>query len=348
MDPFAHPLEGSIASSAASSCRAIATVRLSILDQSPVISGLGARRAIEETLALARRADALGYERYWLAEHHAIAALADPCPEVLLARLGAETRRMRIGSGGVLLPYYSAFRTAESFRMLEALYPGRIDLGVGRAPGGDARTAQAVGGGKFPDASNFAEQVWELAALLEGTENPVRLQPEIDTVPEVWLLGSSDYSGALAAQLGLPFAFAHFINPHGGDEVARLYRQNFKPAGKRRQARVIVCTFAICAESDAEAERLAQSIDLRRLHMALNIDSPVPTPEEAARHRYSDEERRYVMGQRPRAVIGGKEKCRAELQSMAERYGADEVMVLTITGDYATRLRSYELLIGAF
>src|SRR5918992_2338954 len=224
-------------------------MQLSILDQSPVISGLGARRAIEETLALARRADELGYERYWLAEHHAIAALADPCPEVLLARVGAETRRMRIGTGGVLLPYYSAFRTAETFRMLEALYPGRIDLGIGRAPGGDARTAQAVGGGKFPDAAHFPQQVWELTALLEGSHRPVRLQPEVDTVPEVWLLGSSDYSGALAAELGLPFAFAHFINPQGGDIVSRSYRENCKGT----EPRVIVCTFAIVAESDDEA-----------------------------------------------------------------------------------------------
>jgi luciferase family oxidoreductase group 1 len=325
-------------------------VQLSILDQSPVISGLGARRAIEETLALARRADELGYHRYWLAEHHAIAALADPCPEVLLARLGAETRRMRIGTGGVLLPYYSAFRTAETFRMLEALYPGRIDLGVGRAPGGDARTAQAVGGGSFPDAARFPEQLWELAARLEGTfpDQRVRLQPEVDTAPEVWLLGSSDYSGALAAELALPFAFAHFINPRGGDEVARAYRQNFKATQTRPRPRVLVCTFAICAETDEEAERLAAPIDLRRLHMALNIDSPVPTAEEAARHRYSEDERRYVMSQRARAVIGSPQKTRSELQAMAERYAADELMILTITGDYASRRRSYELLIDAF
>lgn len=323
-------------------------MKLSILDQSPVISGLGARRAIEETLALARRADELGYHRYWLAEHHAIAALADPCPEILLARLGAETRRLRVGTGGVLLPYYSAFRTAESFRMLEALYPGRIDLGVGRAPGGDARTAQAVGGGRFPDAEQFPQQVWELAALLEGSHRPVRLQPEVETVPEVWLLGSSDYSGALAAELGLNFAFAHFINPRGGDAVARAYREMFKASGTRTRPNVIVCTFAIVGETDDEAERLAGSIDLRRLHMALNIDSPVPTPEEAARHRYSDEERRYVLGQRARAVIGGPQKVREEFLQMAERYAADEVMVLTITGDYASRRRSYELLIGAF
>jgi luciferase family oxidoreductase group 1 len=317
-------------------------LKLSILDQSPIISGLGARRAIEETLALARRADELGFHRYWLAEHHAIAALADPCPEVLVARLGAETRRIRVGTGGVLLPYYSAFRTAEAFRMLEALYPGRIDLGVGRAPGGDARTARAVGGGRFPDAENFPRQVWELRALLHGELREVRLQPEVETVPEIWLLGSSDYSGALAAELGLPFAFAHFINPRGGDEVARAYR------GTCKNPRVIVCTFAIVAESDDEAERLAAPIDLRRLHMALNIDSPVPTAEEAASHRYSDEERRYVLSQRARAVIGGPQKAKKELLEMVERYQADELMVLTITGDYESRRRSYELLIGAF
>jgi luciferase family oxidoreductase group 1 len=322
-------------------------MKLSILDQSPVIAGLGARRAIEETIALARRADEIGYHRYWLAEHHAIAALADPCPEVLLARLGAETQRIRIGTGGVLLPYYSAFRTAETFRMLEALYPGRVDLGIGRAPGGDARTAQAVGGGSFPDASRFPQQVWELTSLLEGTHRPVRLQPEVDTAPEVWLLGSSDYSGALAAELGLSFAFAHFINPRGGDEVTRLYKENFKPAQKRREPRAIVCTFAIIAQSDAEAERLAAPIDLRRLHMALNIDSPVPTDDEAARHRYSDEERRYVLSQRARAVIGGPAKAKAELNDLAERYAADELMVLTITGDYDSRRRSYELLFEA-
>ena len=323
-------------------------MRLSILDQSPVLSGLGSRAAIEATLALARRADELGYHRYWLAEHHAIAALADPCPEILLARLGAETRRIRVGTGGVLLPYYSAFRTAETFRMLEALYPGRIDLGVGRAPGGDARTAQAVGGGRFPDAEHFPQQVWELAALLEGKHRPVRLQPEVETAPEVWLLGSSDYSGALAAELGLSFAFAHFINPRGGDAVARAYREMFKPTGTRAQPQVIVCTFAIVGETDEEAERLAASIDLRRLHMALNIDSPVPTPEEAARHRYSEEERRYVMGQRARAIIGGPEKAKREINLLAENYQADEVMALTITGDYESRRRSYELLIGAF
>ncbi len=325
-------------------------MKLSVLDQSPIISGYGAARAIAETLKLARRADELGYSRYWLAEHHAIAALADPCPEILLARLGAETRRMRVGTGGVLLPYYSAFRTAEAFRMLEALYPGRIDLGIGRAPGGDQRTAMAVAGGKYPDADDFPERVWQLVAHLDGTlpnDHPyrrLRAQPEVGTAPEVWLLGSSGYSGALAAQLGLRFAFAHFINAQGGDAVTRAYKERFTPSDRDGEPHALVCVFALCAESNAEAERRMQSIDLRRLHMALNLDTPVPTPEEAARHRYSAEERAYVQGQRARAVVGSPQSCRAQLEELAGRYAADEVMLLTITGEYETRTASYELL----
>ncbi len=329
-------------------------MKLSVLDQSPIISGHGAAQAVAETLALARRADELGYSRYWLAEHHAIGALADPCPEVLLARLGAETKRLRIGTGGVLLPYYSAFRTAEAFRMLEALYPGRVDLGIGRAPGGDQRTAHAVAGGKYPDADDFPERVWQLVAHLDGTlpkDHPyrrLRVQPEVPTTPEVWLLGSSGYSGALAAQMGLRFAFAHFINAQGGDQVTRAYRERYQPSAREATAQAIVCVFLICAESNAEAERLAQSIDLRRLHMALNVDSPVPTPEEAAQHVYTAEEREYVQGQRARAIIGGPASCKQQIEDLAGRYGADEVMLLTITGEYATRTASYELIAREF
>jgi len=182
------------------------SLKLSILDQSPVLSSGTPAQAIQATLDLARRAEELGYCRYWLAEHHAIAALADPCPEVLLARLGAETKRMRIGTGGVLLPYYSAFKVAEVFRMLVALYPDRVDLGIGRAPGGDARTAHAVAGGQFPSADDFPQRVWELVGHLDGTlpdDHPhkrVRVQPVGKASPEVWLLGSSDYSGLLAAR----------------------------------------------------------------------------------------------------------------------------------------------------
>ena len=193
---------------------------------------------------------------------------------------------------------------------------------------------------RYGNSRRFSKELWE--------RKPRGSSRKWSTVPEVWLLGSSDYSGALAAELGLPFAFAHFINPRGGDAVSRAYRETFKATEKRPRPRVIVCTFAILADTDEEAERLAAPIDLRRLHMALNIDSPVPTAEEAAQHRYSDDERSYVLGQRARAVIGGPKRARAELQAMVESYAADELMVLTITGDYASRRRSYELLIEAF
>jgi luciferase family oxidoreductase group 1 len=330
-------------------------MRLSVLDQSPVISGSAPGRAIEETLKLARRAEELGYARYWLAEHHAIAALGDPCPEVLLARLGTETRRIRIGTGGVLLPYYSAFKVAEIFRMLEALYPGRIDLGIGRAPGGDGRTARAVGGGRFPDAEHFPQQVWELVGHLDGTlpedhpERGVRLQPGGETVPEVWLLGSSEYSGLLAAQLGLRFAFAHFINPHGGDVVMRAYRDRFRPAAKRDAGpHTLLCCSVICCDTDAEAERQAKVIDLRRLEMAYNLDTPVPTLEQALSRNFSEPEQDHIRTQRARLVLGSPETCKARLLALAEQYSADELMVLTITGDYERRTASYEMLAEAF
>jgi luciferase family oxidoreductase group 1 len=332
------------------------SMKLSILDQSPIIAGHSAAQALEETLKLARRADALGYTRYWLAEHHAIGALADPCPEILLARLGAETSRIRVGTGGVLLPYYSALKVAEVFRMLEALYPGRIDLGIGRAPGGDQRTARAVGGGRMPTAEDFPQQVWELVHHLDGTlpdDHPfrkVRVQPEGNTAPEVWLLGSSDYSGLLAAQLGVRFSFAHFINAQGGDLVMRAYKERYQVSGREPEPHTSVCCFVICAESDAEAERLAKVVDSRRLDMAYNLDTPVPTQAqaEARSQTYTDQERAHIRSQRARLVHGSAATCREKLLAIAEKFSADELMVLTITGDYATRLASYELLAGAF
>ena len=328
-------------------------MKLSVLDQSPIISGHSAARAVAETLALAKRVEALGYHRYWLAEHHAIAALADPCPEILLARLGAETKSIRIGTGGVLLPYYSAFKVAEAFRMLEALYPGRVDLGIGRAPGGDARTARAVGGGRFPDADHFPQQVWELAAHLDGTlpedhpDRGVRLQPEGSTAPEIWLLGSSDYSGLLAAQLGVRFSFAHFINARGGDAVMRAYKERFQP-GRETQAHTLLCCFVICAPTDEEAERRARVVDLRRLEMGYNLDTPVPTLEQALARTYSERELEYIATQRARLVHGSPQRCKAQLLALADQYAADELMIITITGSYETRAESYELLAEAF
>ncbi len=329
-------------------------MKIGILDQSPIISGYNAVDALRATVELAQRAEQFGYARYWLAEHHAIAALADPCPEILLARVAAATSTMRVGTGGVLLPYYSALKVAEVFRMLEALYPNRIDLGLGRAPGGDMRTAKALAGGRYDAAENFPQQVYELAGYLHGTlpsDHPfarVRVMPEVDTAPEIWLLGSSDYSAALACQLGLPFAFAHFINGQGGDAVTRAYREQYRPTPPYPQPRSMVCTFVICAERSEDAERLAQTIDLRRLQMALNIDAPIPTRAEAEAREYSAQERAYIAQQRVRTVIGDPEAVRRQLEDLRERYAADEIMLLTITGDYPSRLRSYELVAKTF
>jgi luciferase family oxidoreductase group 1 len=319
-----------------------------------VISGHTPARAIAETVALAQAADRLGYSRYWLAEHHAIAALADPCPEILLTRVAAATQRIRVGTGGVLLPYYSPLKVAEVFRMLEALFPGRIDLGIGRAPGGDQITAQAVSRGHYTFAEDFPQQVRDLVGFLDATlpaDHPfarVKAMPAGDTAPEIWLLGSSDYSGGLAALLGLRFAFAHFITAQGGDAVMQTYKSEFMRSAREDAPHGLLCVFAICAETGAEAERLAASIDLRRLHMALGVDAPVPTYAEAAARKYDERETAYIRSQRARVVLGDPPTVRARLLALAERYAADELMIITITGDYPSRLRSYELIADAF
>jgi luciferase family oxidoreductase group 1 len=329
-------------------------LRLSILDQSPIISGHTPAQAVAQTVQLAQAADALGYHRYWLAEHHAVAALADPCPEILLTRVASATKRIRVGTGGVLLPYYSALKVAEVFRMLEALFPGRIDLGLGRAPGGDLLTAQALSNGQYTAADHFAEQVQDLVGFLDDDLPAghafarVKAMPAGPAAPPIWLLGSSDYSGALAAVLGLRFAFAHFINAQGGDSVTRAYKERFQPSARDAAPHAIVCVFVICADTAAEAEKLASCVDLRRLQMAQGMNTPIPTLAQAESQRYSERELAYIRSQRARTVIGDPSRVRARLLELREQFNADELMILTITGDYASRLKSYQLLAQEF
>ena len=350
------------------------SLRLSILDQSMIVTGTSARDAIAATLDLAQAADAWGYHRYWLAEHHGLASLGDPCPEILLGRIGSLTKRIRIGTGGILLPYYAPFKVAEQFRMLEALFPNRLDLGLGRAPGGDRQTANAVSGsttgGQYNAGDNFAEAVTELAAHLGKVLHPahphapVKLQPDGDTAPELWILGSSDFGGALAAQLGLRFAFAHFINPHGGEAVSRMYRTQFAaneaslPDAQNPCAAMVfspsphnaVAVFAICADTEAEANDLAAAVDLRRLHMAYGLNRPIPTVAEAKQQlvNLNDRDRMVIERERPRSIIGTPAVVKARIEALATEYLADEVVVLTVCGGYQARLRSYELLARAF
>jgi luciferase family oxidoreductase group 1 len=329
------------------------TLRVGVLDQSPVVGSATPARAIAESIALARLAERLGFHRYWLAEHHALSAFADPCPEILACRIAGETSTIRVGTGGVLLPNYSALKVAEVFRMLEALFPGRIDLGIGRAPGGSRLTAQALSYDPHVAENLFPGQVADLIGFLDHAlpaGHPyagVKAQPQGPGSPEVWLLGSSDYSGALAAQLGLRFSFAQFINAYSGDAVMRAYRGAFVASERETKPVSMLAVFVICAETGEGAERLAAAIDLRRLLMARGVDAPFPTLEQADAHHYSDAERDHVRSQRAKLVLGDPDQVRVKLLALAEQHAADELMVITITGDYASRARSYELLAQA-
>jgi len=328
---------------------------LSVLDQSPVRARGTAAQAFAETLELARTAERLGYRRYWVAEHHATEGLAGAAPEILVARVAAETSSIRVGSGGVMLSHYSPLKVAETFRVLETLYPGRIDLGIGRAPGSDALTARALqaGPGALP-VEYFPTQVRDLLGYLgDGlpAEHPfarIHVTPEPAGRPEVWLLGSSDQSAMVAAYLGCAFSFAHFINDQGGPEVMAAYRERFRPSPHLAAPLGSIGIFVLVAETEAEADRLARSRDLSRLRLDQGYLGPVPSIEEAEAYPYSREERLRIAFNRRRMVIGAPEQAKARLLELAEEYQVEELVVVTICYDFAARLRSYELLAEAF
>lgn len=328
---------------------------LSVLDQSPIRDGGTPAQAIAETIELAKATERLGYHRYWLAEHHSSQGLAGTAPEVLIARIAAETKTMRVGSGGVMLSHYSSLKVAEAFRVLEALYPGRIDLGIGRAPGSDQRTAMALAHG--PGAlgiEHFPQQIADLIMYVRGTPTAghpfagIRAMPSGETNPDLWLLGSSDQSAAYAAHFGCAFSFAHFINDRGGPEVMAAYRQLFQPSSWLAAPVGSIGVFVLCAETEAEAQRLAASRDLWRLRLDQGIIAPVPSVEEALSYPYSEPERRRIEFNRRRQVIGTPEQVKARLLELGELYGVDELVVVSICYDFKARVRSYELLADAF
>lgn len=328
---------------------------LSVLDQSPIREGGTPAQAIAETIELAKAAERLGYHRYWLAEHHSSEGLAGTAPEVLIARVAAETKAMRVGSGGVMLSHYSSLKVAENFRVLEALYPGRIDLGIGRAPGSDQRTAMALQHG--PGAlgiEHFPQQIADLLMYVRGEPaqgHPfagIRAMPAGDTNPDIWLLGSSDQSAAYAAHFGCAFSFAHFINDRGGPEVMAAYRQHFQQSPWLAAPRGSIGVFVLCAETEAQADRLASSRDLWRLRLDQGIIAPVPTVEEALAYPYSEVERRRIAFNRRRQIVGTPAQVKARLLELGELYGVEEFVVVSICYDFGARLRSYELLAAAF
>jgi luciferase family oxidoreductase group 1 len=329
-----------------------ATLHLGVVDQSPVRVGGTAADALRETIALAVATEAMGYERYWVAEHHNAPNFAGTSPEILVGQIAAHTQRIRVGSGGVMLSHYSAFKVAENFRLLETLYPGRIDLGLGRAPGSDQLTAAALSyPGRPRDISYFPEQITDLLGYLGDELEPhhpfvaVHAGPGKGSMPEVWLLGSHTESAYLAAMLGLPFSYAHFfaMQSENGPAIVEGYRRHFRPSVYLSEPKVGVGVHVLCAETEAEARRLASSRNLAKLKTALGQRGGVPSVATALAYRYSPQELAYIAEFSRSYIDGNPPQVKAGLEALAEQYKTTDISIVTICYGFAERVRSYEL-----
>jgi len=327
---------------------------LSILDQSPISENSTPAEAVRNSLDLARFADGLGYRRYWVAEHHGTPALACASPEALIGPIAMATSRIRVGSGGVMLPHYSPLRVAESFSMLAALAPNRIDLGVGRAAGTDPVTAFALQRDRRQAApDDFPAQLFELMAYLDDdmpADHPfARLTrlPGRPELPDLWLLGSSPQSGIWAAEVGLPYAFADFINPQGA-EIVDKYRADFAPSQHASEPRVIAAIWALCAETDEEARRLAASSKMMFTLFLRGQLIAIPPIDKALEFLADQPPSDDPFRTRRRAIVGSPSTVRSGIEEVAKEYGADEVMIVTITYEHEARKRSYELIAREF
>ena len=331
-------------------------MKLSVLDQSTAAKGRPEADAIAESLALARHCDALGYHRYWVSEHHNSESIVGTAPEVLMAAIAATTPRIRVGSAGVMLPHYSALKVAEQFRVLEAIAPGRIDLGVGRAPGSDRMTAFALNPDAASAAERFPQQVLDLQSWLSGSGLPeghpfrsVVAHPAGPTLPQLWILGSSDYGAKLAAHFGLPYAFAYFFSEgRGVEEALHLYRANYRPSPRCPRPEATICVWALAADTEAEARRLLMTREHWRVGFEKGLRMPLIAPEEAAAHPYTEEDRMRIDAVRRKAIVGTAGQVAARLTELAQRLALEELVVVTWTFDPVARRRSYELIAEAF
>ncbi|HVV42731.1 MAG TPA: LLM class flavin-dependent oxidoreductase [Nitrobacter sp.] len=328
---------------------------LSVLDLSVVTTGTPPAAALRNSIDLARHVDRLGYVRYWLAEHHNLASVASPVPAIMIGQIAAATQHIRVGSGGVMLPNHAPLVVAEQFKMLEALFPDRIDLGLGRAPGTDGATAYALRSRlDRREGDDFLERLHELT-LWETREfppghpyNQVVAMPSDTPLPPIWLLGSSDYSAELSAQVGMGFAFAHHFASYDAADAMTNYRSRFTPSRWRTTPHAILAVAAIVAETDAEAEKLASSADLNRLRRDRGEYAPLPSVEEALAYPYTARERAAVARNRSRLFVGSAATVMQKLSSLIEGCKPDEVMVVTAVYDHAARKKSYDLLAEAF
>jgi len=332
-----------------------AQYRLSVLDLSPVPEGHTSGEALRNTLDLARLADALGYTRYWLAEHHNTPLIASSAPEIMIGHVASVTRAIRVGSGGIMLPNHSPLKVAEMFRVLEALHPGRIDLGLGRAPGTDPMTALALRRSREAvGADDFPQQFDELEAYLHGQQpksalfQRIRAMPDDVAPPEIWILGSSDYSAQFSAQHGLRFAFAHHIQPWPAVAALRFYHENFKPSPELREPQSLIGVSVVCAETDERAWELARPLELTLLRFRMNKRGRLPSVEEASEYPYSAEERIMMRENHERMFVGSPATVRSKLTALAEQTAAREFVVTSMIYDHADRKHSYELLAEVF
>ena len=332
-------------------------MKISVLDQSPASLGKSQHLAIRESLALARHCDRLGYHRYWLSEHHNSDSIVGTAPEILMAAIAATTARIRVGSAGVMLPHYSALKVAEQFRVLEGIAPGRIDLGVGRAPGSDRQTAFALNPQQNA-AEEFPQQVLDLQAWVSGTPLPVghafseiKAHPAGPTSPELWILGSSDYGAQLAAYLGLPYAYAYFFTEGRGTEQAlELYRRLYRPSERYPAAHATICVWALAAETESDARRLLMTREHWRVGFEKGLRTPLVSPEDAedAFAGYTDAERATIESLRQKAIVGTPSQVAARLRALAANFELDEIVINTWTHDPAARYGSYALLAREF
>ena len=330
-------------------------VKLGALDQSPIRAGGTAAEALRETVELAQLCDRLGYSRYWLAEHHSSGGLASATPEVLIAEVASRTSHIRVGSGGIMLTHYSPLKVAETFRMLEALHPGRIDLGVGRAPGSDTKTARALAHGPGQiGIEQYPDQLLDLYGFLANDlppEHPFRgitAMPAGETLPELWVLGSSAASAQYAAQLGWSFCFAHFINAEGGERAMRYYQDQFEPSPFLKRPRGSLAVSVTVADTHDEAEHLSWSRWGWRLMGQRGLRAGIPTPEEAKAFAYTEPERDYLAYVASRSIFGSPSEVRDRLEELGREYGVDEFVCVTIMHSFEARKRSYELLAKVF
>ena len=330
-------------------------IPLSVLDLSVVTTATKPAAALRNSIDLARHVDGLGYVRYWLAEHHNLASVASPAPDVMIGQIAAVTNRIRVGSGGVMLPNHAPLVVAERFKMLEALFPGRIDLGLGRAPGTDGATAYALRSRlDAREGDDFLERLhelvlWETRDFPPGHPyNKVVAMPDDTRLPPIWLLGSSDYSSELAAQVGMGYAFAHHFASHDAIDAMTNYRAHFKASPWRSTPHAILAVAVITADTDAEAERLASSMDLNRLRRDRGQYLPLPSPEEALAYPYTTAERTSIARNRSRLFVGSPPTVMRMLQPMIDASKADELMVISAIFDHEARKTSYSLLAEAF